>query len=163
MQLFSSSAMQLGFNFHFKHPFILGKVRYSCFRTYLSSAKNYCVDNIKKKIQQRRQTVWQAHLVVEFPAQVVKINYRVRTTVTRSWILTIQKKTFLPLKNGVYKPQVIMARIRYTYLSIIGTYSPYCTEVRFASSGGFTTMALINPLERKLAKRISVYWSALDC
>ena len=67
MQLFSSSAMQLGFNFHFKHPFILGKVRYSCFRTYLSSAKNYCVDNIKKKIQQRRQTVWQAHLVVEFP------------------------------------------------------------------------------------------------
>ena len=33
-----------------------------------------------------------------------------------------------------------------------------CTEVRFASflSGGFTTMAVINPLERKLAKRTSV-------
>ena len=33
-----------------------------------------------------------------------------------------------------------------------------CTEVRFASllSGGFTTMAVINPPERKLAKRISV-------
>ena len=29
-----------------------------------------------------------------------------------------------------------------------------CTEMRFASffSGGFTTMAVINPLERKLAK-----------
>ena len=35
-----------------------------------------------------------------------------------------------------------------------------CTEVRFASffSGGFTTMAVINPPERKLAKRISVHW-----
>ena len=39
-------------------------------------------------------------------------------------------------------------------------YAPFnhCTEVRFASflSGGFTTMAIINPLERKLTKRISV-------
>ena len=34
-----------------------------------------------------------------------------------------------------------------------------CTEVRFASllSGGFTTMAVINPPERKLGKRISVH------
>ena len=33
-----------------------------------------------------------------------------------------------------------------------------CTEVRFASllSGGFTTMAVINPPEKKLAKRTSV-------
>ena len=76
MQLFSTSAMQLSFNFHFKHPFILGKVRYSCFRTYLSSAKNYCVDNIKKKIQQRRQTVRQAHLIVEFKLR----NFKARHT-----------------------------------------------------------------------------------
>ena len=35
-----------------------------------------------------------------------------------------------------------------------------CTEVRFASflSGGFTTMPVINPPERKLAKRTSVHW-----
>ena len=35
----------------------------------------------------------------------------------------------------------------------------HCTEVRFASflSGGFTIMALINPLERKLSKRTSVH------
>ena len=35
-----------------------------------------------------------------------------------------------------------------------------CTEVRFASffSGGFTTMIVINPPERKLAKRTSVHW-----
>ena len=35
-----------------------------------------------------------------------------------------------------------------------------CTEVRFASflSGGFTTMAVINPPERKLAKCTSVGW-----
>ena len=34
-----------------------------------------------------------------------------------------------------------------------------CTEVRFASwlSGGFTTRAVINPPERKLAKRTSVH------
>ena len=38
------------------------------------------------------------------------------------------------------------------------TLTSHCTEVRFASflSGGFTTMAVINPPERKLAKRISV-------
>ena len=36
-----------------------------------------------------------------------------------------------------------------------------CTEVSFASflSGGFTTMAVINPPEWKLAKGISVGWS----
>ena len=35
----------------------------------------------------------------------------------------------------------------------------HCTEVRFASflSGGFTTMAVINPSERKMAKRTSVH------
>ena len=35
------------------------------------------------------------------------------------------------------------------------------TEVRFASflSGGFTTMAVIKPPERKLVKRTSVHWS----
>jgi hypothetical protein len=35
-----------------------------------------------------------------------------------------------------------------------------CTEVLFASflSGGFTAMAVINPPERKLAKRTSVKW-----
>ena len=36
---------------------------------------------------------------------------------------------------------------------------PHYTEVRLASfhSGGFTTMAVINPPERKLAKRASVH------
>ena len=35
-----------------------------------------------------------------------------------------------------------------------------CTEVCFASflSSGFTTMEVINPQERKLAKRTSVEW-----
>ena len=35
----------------------------------------------------------------------------------------------------------------------------YCTEVRFACffSGVFTTMAVINPPERKLVKRTSVH------
>ena len=36
-----------------------------------------------------------------------------------------------------------------------------CTEVRFASffSGGFTTMAVMNPPEKNLEKRTSVQWS----
>ena len=47
----------------------------------------------------------------------------------------------------------------------------HCTEVRFASlfSGGFTTMAVIYPPERKLAKRtwasfvaVEVGWQDLD-
>ena len=37
-----------------------------------------------------------------------------------------------------------------------------CTEVRFASflSGGFITVIVVNPPEKKLAKCISVYWFA---
>ena len=40
----------------------------------------------------------------------------------------------------------------------------HCTKVRFASflSGGFTTMAVINPPERILAKRPSVQFSKAD-
>jgi hypothetical protein len=40
--------------------------------------------------------------------------------------------------------------------------SKECTEVRFASflSGGMTTRAVINPPEKKLAKRTSVEWVA---
>ena len=36
----------------------------------------------------------------------------------------------------------------------------HCTAMHFASflSGGFATMAVINPSERKLAKHISVHW-----
>ena len=39
-----------------------------------------------------------------------------------------------------------------------------CTKVRFASflSGEFTSMAVINPPERKLAKRTSVQYSKAD-
>ena len=38
--------------------------------------------------------------------------------------------------------------------------STQCTEVRFASLlfGGFTTMAVINPPEKKLTNRTSVQW-----
>ena len=38
-------------------------------------------------------------------------------------------------------------------------YTVHCTEVRFASfvSGEFTTVAAINPSERKMAKRTSVH------
>ena len=37
---------------------------------------------------------------------------------------------------------------------------PHCTEVPFASffSGGFITAIVVNPPERRLAKRTSVHW-----
>ena len=43
-------------------------------------------------------------------------------------------------------------------------YTAQCTEVRFASffSGGFTTMAVINPPENKLAKYTSVLWCVFN-
>ena len=41
------------------------------------------------------------------------------------------------------------------FKSVLG----HCTEVRFASllSGGFSTMAVLNPPERKQSKRTSVH------
>ena len=46
------------------------------------------------------------------------------------------------------------------FVNLLSFYkrSHNCTEVRFASllSGGFTTMAVINPTKKKLANRISV-------
>ena len=43
--------------------------------------------------------------------------------------------------------------------SVIWNIFSQCTEVRFASffPGGFTTMAVINPLEKKLANHTSVH------
>ena len=39
----------------------------------------------------------------------------------------------------------------------------HCTEMRFVSflSGGFITAIVVNPPERKLAKRTSVQWSTI--
>ena len=57
--------------------------------------------------------------------------------------------------------QVLRQKINiYTYNSSDFFQLPQCTEVRFASflSGGFTTMAVINSPEKKLAKRTSVQW-----
>ena len=50
---------------------------------------------------------------------------------------------------------------RWTVLYLEGPTQ--CTEVCFVSvlSGGFTTMAVINPPERKLAKSTSVQWGKI--
>ena len=46
------------------------------------------------------------------------------------------------------------------WLHLKNKVANHCPEVHFASflSGGFTTMAVINPPERKLVKRTSVQW-----
>ena len=45
-------------------------------------------------------------------------------------------------------------------IQVLFDLCPQCTEVRFASflSGGFTTMAVMNPPKKKLEKRTSVQW-----
>ena len=50
----------------------------------------------------------------------------------------------------------------YTNLYLSYEFVVQCTEVRFASilSGGFTTMAIIDPPEKKLAKCTSLQWLA---
>ena len=47
--------------------------------------------------------------------------------------------------------------------AVFQNQSVHCTEVRFASflSGGFITAIIVNPLERKLAKRTAVHCAAL--
>ena len=47
----------------------------------------------------------------------------------------------------------------------MGKICGQCTELRFASflSGGFITAIVVNPPERKLAKRTSVQWLKFEC
>ena len=44
-------------------------------------------------------------------------------------------------------------------LLVMNNDAGHCTKVRFSNllSGGFTAMAVINPLEKKLANRTSVH------
>ena len=51
--------------------------------------------------------------------------------------------------------------VLFTYTHNAMEWNLLHTDVHFASflSGGFTTVAVINPSERKLAKRTPVYWS----
>ena len=46
------------------------------------------------------------------------------------------------------------------FFDICNSEMAQCTEMRFASflSGGFITAIVVNPPERKLAKRTSVQW-----
>ena len=46
---------------------------------------------------------------------------------------------------------------------VVSIFALQCTEVRFASffSSEFTTMAVMNPTERKLAKRTSLHWDEI--
>jgi hypothetical protein len=60
---------------------------------------------------------------------------------------------------AAYKAKRIFSLVSYRYLSRYTKYMQ-CTEVRFTSflSGGFTTMTVILPPVRKLAKCTSVQW-----
>ena len=68
----------------------------------------------------------------------------------------------------MYTANILIVRTtifyRVSFIIVISSYSVQCTEVRFASflSGGFTTVAVINPPEKKLANRTSVQWLKLS-
>ena len=86
-----------------------------------------------------------------------------------------EESTFI-LKNAIrFQTYLILESYRYQFPSLIrillislikkswkdsNRQVHHCREVRFASflSGGFTTMVVISPLERKLAKHTSVHW-----
>ena len=59
----------------------------------------------------------------------------------------------------------VYLKISVSFSFILFSASIQSTEVRFSSflSGGFTTMAVINPPERKLAKRTCVHCAAYRC
>ena len=65
---------------------------------------------------------------------------------------TVRKCTCL-----VFRTHMVL----FTYTHNAMEWNLLHTDVHFASflSGGFTTVAVINPPERKLAKRTPVYWS----
>ena len=54
--------------------------------------------------------------------------------------------------------QIVGGYINYMYSNQIKQFTPQYTEVRFASflTSGFITAIVVNPPERKLAKRTSV-------
>ena len=68
-----------------------------------------------------------------------------------------QKSICGTLYTFIHKTDTLVLDLSY----VLQVSSLHCTHVRFASflSGGFTTMAVINPPERKLAKRTSVHWA----
>ena len=51
-----------------------------------------------------------------------------------------------------------LGKSRVQKFPVLYSWTGRCTEVCFVSFGGFTTMTVINPPERKLAKRTSVQW-----
>ena len=69
-------------------------------------------------------------------------------------VKTVPEGTTLPCQicqKNIQTPSGLNTHMKPTY---------QYTEVRFSSllSGGFTTMAVINPPEKKLANRTSVHW-----
>ena len=75
-------------------------------------------------------------------------------------VVTYDGEYFFFLKNleTYLEPAHLKSRSSSFFPSQRRTVVGWCTEVRFASffSGGFITIAVINPPERKLAKRTSV-------
>ena len=84
-------------------------------------------------------------LTLEFPNTGVILNGSVGVGFLKFALL---KKKCRRKKFPIHKRVIVLQQ-----------YSEHCTEVHFSSflSGGFTTMAVINPPERKLAKRTSVH------
>ena len=85
---------------------------------------------------------------------------KVRSKILKS--ITLQKKFFdtTYVKEDLNKKLMKFECLKLAPFKNSKQSPDRCTDVRFASflSGGFTTMAAINPPEKKLAKRTSVRW-----
>ena len=87
-----------------------------------------------------------------------------------SFLISIANRTMWNMKSIKLSCTSCVSNLWHSWELIIfripsSYYVLHCTEVRFVSflSGGFTIMAVINPPERKLAKRISVHCTQQFC
>ena len=100
-------------------------------------------------------------------------NFRFRSKLMKSTCKSIFPKSIPPHLNSfeLYGiPEYLQARF-ISYVKHLWSQTEWpsvcacqCTEVHFVSFlfGRFTTMAVINPPERKLANRTSVQWLKID-
>ena len=74
-------------------------------------------------------------------------------------VRTIDNLLATGIFNSTVQKEIFLGWVGYSArITVMQLPRVQCTKVRFASllSGGFTTMTVINPPERKLAKRTSV-------
>ena len=99
----------------------------------------------------------------KLPVHLCPLDYKLLST--QFWSLLLKTNTLYNAilriaRNFLETRENIKISTHPFYHVNLDWFSWECTEVRFGSllSGGFTTMAVINPPEKKLANRTSMQW-----